>query len=150
MNRWIGILLVSNALLLALVAYLILGRNMNPLTRPESKVSESNYLKNEVKNSITKITPSLNECYSGYLAKSPARKDGAIRIDWLIEDSGNSRRIEVISNDLGDANIAVCIQGAIRTLRFPPHIEPKPVYVSHQFNFGAAPKRESPKMVNTP
>ena len=106
------------------------------------------YKSGAVKNTITKNRAALVKCYDAFTATKPKNPNGAIVVDWVIQDQGEVSRLGVVRDDLGNGALTQCVTDAMKTWLFPPIPGVRPVYVEHTFNFGAPPKPSIPEMVN--
>ena len=93
------------------------------------------YLKNEVKNTLTKNAPELQICYKEYLTTSPQTDEGKVNIDWHIDAAGKTINPQVISTTLEDANFRACLLSKIAAIQFPIPHSGKLTYVAHVFSF---------------
>ena len=106
------------------------------------------YKTGAVKNTIVKNRASLVKCYDVFTETKPKELNGAIVLDWVIQDQGEVSRLGVVRDDLGDETLTKCVTDAMKTWLFPPIPGVRPVYVEHTFNFGEPPKPSIPEMVN--
>ena len=106
------------------------------------------YRSGAVKNTIVKNRQSLVECYNAYTATKPKQLNGAIVVDWVIQDQGEVSRLGIVRDGLANPELSKCVQDAMKTWLFPPIPGTRPVYVEHTFNFGEPPKPQVPEMVN--
>lgn len=106
------------------------------------------YKSGAVKNTITKNRAALVKCYDAFTATKPKNPNGALVVDWVIQDQGEVSRLGVVRDDLANEALTKCVTDAMKTWLFPPIPGVRPVYVEHTFNFGAPPKPSIPEMVN--
>ena len=106
------------------------------------------YRSGAVKNTIVKNRQSLVKCYNAYTATKPKQLNGAIVVDWVIQDQGEVSRLGIVRDGLANPALSKCVQDAMKTWLFPPIPGTRPVYVEHTFNFGEPPKPQVPEMVN--
>ena len=149
-GRWSAVLLASNFILFSTVVFLLWDRSEKARNRYDNRSQESNYVRSEAKNTISKSIEALNVCYKEHMANNPGKKEGSVKFDWLILTSGIPDRVELLSDGLGSKKLVDCVRIVITDMRFPPHAYPKPIYIMHQFNFGSVPKHEPPQLINTP
>lgn len=107
----------------------------------------SSYEMNQVKNTITKSSPKIQECYSKYLETNPAVTDGKAFLDWNILKDGKVENPQLISTDFQEPNFQTCMTNTLTSITFPEIPEGRKVYISHTFNFKKASKQsvEKPK-----
>lgn len=106
------------------------------------------YKSGAVKNTITKNRGALVKCYDAFTATKPKNPNGAIVVDWVIQDQGEVSRLGVVRDDLANEALTKCVTDAMKSWLFPPIPGVRPVYVEHTFNFGTPPKPSIPEMVN--
>jgi hypothetical protein len=84
-----------------------------------------------VKNQILKISPSIKKLYQAYTGKDPAKREGAIIVDWSIDMDGKPERVEVVASDFSDRDLEFGIVEAIRGITFPE--PPVRRHITHTF-----------------
>jgi len=96
------------------------------------------YVKNEVRNTITKKWKEMNACYLDFLKSRPVPKvtDGIISVDWQVSPDGEPISPEVVSSQINHPGLEQCLISRIKTWRFPPPPQTgKNAYVLYKFNF---------------
>jgi len=109
----------------------------------DGKPAVDPYIAGPVKNRILKGYGDLNACYRTYLASSPARKSGVLRIDWQIATSGRSVSPEVVVSDFANPPFEKCVTEKIGSWHFPEPGTQK--YVEHTFRFDEKPETNQKK-----
>lgn len=128
-----------------------------PMEYQELKLDEkgfSHYHNKEVKNTITKNTSKISECYNQYLETKPAIEVGSVHFDWQIQSNGEPTKVELVSSPFQSDTFHGCIQKEISSWEFPP---PPRIgrntyadYTFHLRNKPFDPKEFQPEMVNVP
>ena len=93
------------------------------------------YLSKQVKNSIIKRFRDLQDCYNTYLEAKTPIKSGVVKLDWQIDQDGNSYENGVVRNDFHNENFGKCLSSKIKAIKFPPPPMGIPKYVEHSFAF---------------
>lgn len=78
--------------------------------------------KEAIRRIIQQNKNAIRSCYERSLQRKPDLY-GKLVLEWDIEEKGKVTRASVKSNSLGDDQVATCIMGRIKSLRFP---EPPP------------------------
>ncbi len=78
--------------------------------------------KEAIRRIIQQNKNAIRSCYERSLQRKPDLY-GKLVLEWDIEEKGRVSRASVKSNSLGDDQVATCIMGRIKSLRFP---EPPP------------------------
>ena len=91
------------------------------------------YIANEVKNTIIKHAREIQECFNTFIAKTPKKTDGILKVDWRINTGGRPVKPAVVYNELGDPDFGACVTGRIAAWEFPRPLIEK--YVAHTFKF---------------
>jgi hypothetical protein len=109
------------------------GRNFDP------------YITQQVKNTISKNTFHLLECYKGFVSacreknrKSRDSKfvcEGRVKADWNIDPGGRVLNPEIVSSDIQDTDFQQCFISSIQKWSFPEPPFGTRKYVEHTFNF---------------
>lgn len=77
----------------------------------------------------------LQSCYNSLLKREPNVDEGTVQLHMILSASGSINHLELVKNDLQDADFAQCIVDRIRAQRFPASIEKAGKLISHKFNF---------------
>lgn len=112
--------------------------------KPEFK---SPYEQNQVRNTIVKNNPLIQECYLKHLEKKEAVSSGKVQVDWQIDPSGDTLSPQVVISTLGDKDLDECILGKVKTFKFPPPPSDKPVYTTFTYVFRKEGESLAPEMV---
>ncbi|MBI2981898.1 MAG: AgmX/PglI C-terminal domain-containing protein [Deltaproteobacteria bacterium] len=93
------------------------------------------YLQREVKNTIMAHAGEIQGCYNQLLERSgdPAKTEGTVHLDWMIDAKGNVQQTRVIYSQIPDNDFGTCIRTAIDHWRFPPPGTSR--YAEHTFSF---------------
>ncbi|HAG90900.1 MAG TPA: FHA domain-containing protein, partial [Bdellovibrionales bacterium] len=60
----------------------------------------------------------IRTCYERALQRQPDLF-GKITLSWVIEEKGRVKSAKVVSNDMGNAEVAQCIKSKLQTWTFP-------------------------------
>lgn len=60
----------------------------------------------------------VRSCYESGLARG-AKREAKITVTFRVTLSGRTRRVKVVEDTVGDAEVARCVAGAIRKIKFP-------------------------------
>lgn len=146
----IGILLVTNSAFAAIILYRdpmfqnIWGNSAKRkkqsvrVTRPEREP------KPEVEGSaqIAQRT-GVQLCYRSLLMRSPGANEGAVVVNWTIDDQGKAKSVELARTEIHDADFTNCIKEKIQNASFPPAENSEGQEMAHKFNF----KTRSPSSI---
>ncbi|MCZ8240152.1 MAG: AgmX/PglI C-terminal domain-containing protein [Leptospiraceae bacterium] len=142
---------------LALGSLLTLAFSSQSRVDPEPKLDEkgfSPYHNKEVKNTITKNTSKISNCYNEYLKSKPSIEMGRVHLDWQIESNGKPTSVELVSSSFASDSLHECIQKEISSWEFPPPPRiGRNTYADYTFNLRNKPfdpKEVQPEMVNVP
>lgn len=112
--------------------------------KPEFK---SPYEQNQVRNTIVKNNPIIQECYLKHLEKKGAVTSGRVQVDWQIDPSGNTLSPQVVISTLDDKNLDECIVEKVKTFKFPAPPSDKPIYTTFTYVFRKEGESVAPQMV---
>ena len=112
--------------------------------KPEYK---SPYEQNQVKNTIVKNNPQIQECYLKHLEEKDAVSSGRVRLDWNISPEGEVLSPQVISSSMNNSQLDNCILGKFKEFKFPAPPSDKPVYTTFTYIFRKEGESMAPKMV---
>lgn len=132
---------VSMALIAILVlqVILIVGRkSVAPALAQQVAVDDRGrpvypYILREVQNTVSKNAKALQECYLGYLARSPGVREGRLTYDWFVGVDGRAERVEFIAGSFGDDRFRSDVKVTVERMEFPPPTSP--TYVDYTFSF---------------
>ncbi len=137
----------------------LVGRNPSPATvhpslipvnvsgekeKPEYK---SPYEQNQVRNTIVKNNPLIQECYLKHLEIPSAVTSGRVQVDWHISPSGDVMSPAVVSSTMNDKVIGECIIEHLTKFKFPAPPSDKPVYTTFTYMFRKEGESMAPKMI---
>jgi outer membrane biosynthesis protein TonB len=92
------------------------------------------YRDEAVKNTLRKHTAEIQKLWIAYLAKRPARTEGAIEVDWQIDPDGGVAEVGIIHSDFEDKDLSEGVAKVLKDIRYPPPPTGVRSYVSHKFN----------------
>ncbi|MBI5784053.1 MAG: AgmX/PglI C-terminal domain-containing protein [Rhodocyclales bacterium] len=92
------------------------------------------YRDEAVKNTLRKHAAGIQAAWIAYLAKHPARTEGAIEADWQIDPDGRVAEAAIIHSDFEDQDLSEAVAKALRDIRYPPPPTGSQTYVAHKFN----------------
>ena len=110
----------------------------NSNKKDSSKTEVPPYVKNEVRNTISKKWKEMNACYLEFLNSTPAPEvtDGIISVDWQVSPDGKAISPEVVTSQIRHTGLEQCLISRIKTWQFPPPpLTGKNAYVLYKFNF---------------
>ena len=122
------------------------GAFANETMNVGQKTPVSDYQAVQVKNTLTKKSKDLQNCWLEYLKVKNSLKKGNIIVDWRVSVKGETTKVEIVKNDFNDENFGNCIIKKIKTYDFPPPKQDE--YIAHTFSF--ATDEELLKMKNSP
>lgn len=95
------------------------------------------YIKDQVKNTITKKSGELLDCYRVYLDRTNAKekKEGKVTMDWQVDIDGTVISPEIVGSAIPDDAFAQCLVEKIKKWNFPSPPFNQKKYVEHTFNF---------------
>lgn len=110
-------------------------KSREPINRARTGVVESApILKNDGR---------LQACYENYLKKAPVVDEGAVRLHFSINRTGEIEGLKLASSDLNDEEFTTCLLNEVRARRIPVTPERLGVLISHKLNF----KRRTPASI---
>lgn len=112
--------------------------------KPEYK---SPYEQNQVKNTIVKNNPQIQECYLKHLEEKEAISSGRVRLDWQISPEGEVLSPQVVTSSMNNPKLDDCILGKFKKFKFPAPPSDKPVYTTFTYIFRKEGESMAPKMV---
>lgn len=112
--------------------------------KPEFK---SPYEQNQVRNTIVKNNPSIQECYLKHLDKKDAVTSGKVQVDWQIDPTGDTLFPQIVVSTLDDKDLDDCIVEKVKTFKFPAPPSDKPVYTTFTYVFRKQGESVAPQMV---
>jgi len=112
--------------------------------KPEFK---SPYEQNQVRNTIVKNNPIIQDCYLKHLEKKEAISSGKVQVDWQIAPSGDALSPQVVISTLNDKELDDCILEKVKSFKFPPPPSDKPIYTTFTYVFRKAGESVAPEMV---
>jgi TonB family protein len=112
--------------------------------KPEYK---SPYEQNQVKNTIVKNNPLIQECYLAHLKKEKALTSGKVQVDWQISPQGETLMPQIVTSTLDDSDMDQCVLEKVKTFQFPPPPSDKPVYTTFTYVFRKQGESVAPQMV---
>lgn len=92
------------------------------------------YRDEAVKNTLRKHAAEIQKAWIAYLAKHPARTEGAIEADWQIDPDGRVAEAAIIHSDFEDRDLSEAVAKALKDIRYPPPPTGLRTYVAHRFN----------------
>jgi len=101
----------------------------------DGRREEDPYIANQVKNTIIKQYPDIQQCYNKFLEDKPEKTDGRVTIDWQIELDGEVSNPELVTSDFANEVLTSCLIEKIKDFKFPPPPYGTPEYVAHKFMF---------------
>jgi hypothetical protein len=114
----------------------------------------SPYHNKEVKNTITKHTNKISQCYNQYLETKPEMEVGKIHVDWQIEPSGSPTKVGLVFSSFNSESLHNCIIREISSWEFPPPPRVgRNIYADYIFNLRNKPfdpMENKPEIVNLP
>ncbi|MCA9546681.1 MAG: TonB family protein, partial [Myxococcales bacterium] len=105
-------------------------RNLSSRT----KVSSCSLSKGQVRTAVDQHQGKVVGCYERALLKSAALS-GKLTVEWRITPQGEVRSAKVKSSTLGDAAVAECVLGVIRSTRFPAPPDGGECVIAYPFIF---------------
>ena len=110
------------------------------------KTPVSDYQAVQVKNTLTKKSKDLQDCWLEYLKTKNALKKGNIVVDWRVSAKGETTKVEIVKNDFNNEAFGNCLMKKVKSYDFPPPKQDE--YIAHTFSF--ATDEELSKMRNSP
>jgi hypothetical protein len=92
------------------------------------------YRDEAVKNTLRKHAAEIRNLWVAYLAKHPARSEGAIEADWQIDPDGGVAEVAIIHSDFDDRQLTDGVAKVLKDIRYPPPPTGMRTYVAHKFN----------------
>lgn len=92
------------------------------------------YRDEAVKNTLRKHAAEIQKLWIAYLAKHPARTEGAIEVDWQIDPDGRVAEVGVVHSDFEDKDLADGVARVLKEITYPPPPTGLRTYVAHRFN----------------
>ncbi|NBT58655.1 energy transducer TonB [bacterium] len=112
--------------------------------KPEFK---SPYEQNQVRNTIVKNNPTIQDCYLKHLEKKDAISSGKVQVDWQIDSSGDTLSPQIVISTLDDKEFDDCVVEKVKTFKFPPPPSDKPIYTTFTYVFRKQGESVAPQMV---
>lgn len=141
---------VSSVAIVLLVVVIVLFTQLQSKSTTAPQVREAldkngrpvptSYERNEIKNTIVKNAPTIQECYKALLARDADFPDGTVKIDWQISPEGKASKASVIQSQYKDLDFEKCLIAKINEWVFPPPPNQSPYYAAHVFRFKASVK----------
>lgn len=112
--------------------------------KPEYK---SPYEQNQVRNTIVKNNPRIQECYLKHLEIPDAITSGRVLVDWNISPAGEVISPSIVSSTMNDKAMGECIIGHLMTFKFPAPPSDKPIYTTFTYMFRKEGESMAPQMI---
>ena len=142
---------------LGLVIYVLRGASqvtvhpslvpVNVSSEKEKPEYKSPYEQNQVRNTIVKNNPLIQDCYIKHLELKDAVTAGRVQVDWHIAASGEVISPAVVYSSMNNKGLDECIIGLLRTLKFPPPPSDNPVYTTFTYMFRKQGESMAPQIV---
>jgi len=108
---------------------------------------KSPYEQNQVRNTIVKNNPRIQECYFKHLEIQDAVTSGRVVVDWHISSSGEVISPAIVSSTMNDKSMDECIIGHLMTFKFPAPPSDKPIYTTFTYMFRKEGESMAPQMI---
>ncbi|MBI4996989.1 MAG: AgmX/PglI C-terminal domain-containing protein [Rhodocyclales bacterium] len=92
------------------------------------------YRDEAVKNTLRKHAAEIQKLWIAYLARHPARTEGAIEADWQIDPDGRVAEAAIIHSEFEDRQLNEGVAKVLQDIRYPPPPTGMRTYVAHKFN----------------
>lgn len=112
--------------------------------KPEYK---SPYEQNQVRNTIVKNNPLIQECYLNHLKIPNAVTSGRVQVDWHISPTGIVESPSVVSSTMNDKAMDECILGHLKNFKFPAPPSEKSIYTTFTYMFRKEGESVAPQMI---
>ncbi len=108
------------------------------------------YEQNQVRNTIVKYNPEIQDCYLKHLETPNATIMGRVLIDWHISPEGKVISPQVINSNMDNKELGECIVNKVQKFEFPPPPTDKPVYATFSYVFHKQGQSTAPQLISTP
>lgn len=119
----------------------------------DGKPAEDPYIKRELSNTLRKHQREVQGCYLAFLERQPETTEGTLHLDWVIDAHGTPKRVDVVKNELEEAQVAKCVIDVVSSAHFPAPPFGQEKYIDYRYNFtdgSTPPKPQGPILVPTP
>lgn len=99
----------------------------------KSKIDD--YRKQVIRTTLALKNENIEMCYQDFLKTEPEKTQGAVKVSWTIDKSGNVSLISLISSDLKSAFLENCLFEQVKSTQFAPPDFADEVQVAHKFKF---------------
>src|SRR6185437_5935320 len=88
-----------------------------------------------VKTSVADSSVGLQACYQAFLSRSPQIDEGAVVVNWLVDETGHIQSPKLMKTDLNDSDFTTCILEKVRGSVVTPPSTKHATLVAHTLNF---------------
>lgn len=105
-------------------------------TAVKPKVSNiENYRRTSVREALLNTNDILEGCYENFLRSEPSQPQGAMTMNWMIDQQGHVEALQLSSSEIDSPSLIDCVSEHIRAVQFVPPPGKDKVMIAHKFNF---------------